>query len=182
MKALLAAVLAFLAPFTFAQQPSAAPSAVQLDALVALARTYGVVRYYHPSDSLDAVKWDRFLVHAAARMGTVSSAAEIAPRLEELFAPIAEGFRVVPAGTTIAAPPAGEGPVVEWRHLGYGLETNPSLPYASWRTHHQPVGEGRNQGSFFQHQVPGEKPVQAEPVMRVALPQGLEAHVAVALP
>ena len=182
MKAFLAAVLVLAAPFTAAQERAAAAAPVRVDALVALARTYGVVRYYHPSDSLDAVKWDRFLVHAAARMGSVSSAAEIAPRLEELFGPIVEGFRVLPAGAAIAAAPAGDGPVIEWRHLGYGLETDATLPYASWRTHHGAVGEGRNQRGYFQHQTPGEKPVQAEPVMRVSLPQGLEAQVAVSLP
>ena len=71
---------------------------------------------------------------------------------------------------------------MEWRHLGYGLETDPSLPYASWRTHHAPVGDGRNKGSYFQHRVEAEKPVNAEPVMRVRLPRGLEAHVAVSMP
>ena len=140
-----------------------------------------MVRYYHPSDAVLEVRWDRFLVHAAARMGSVASAAEIPARLEELLAPVAEGFRVVPRGTPTAPVPAGD-KIVEWRHLGYGLEPDPSLPYASWRTHHAPIGEGRNKGSYFQHQVPALTPVHAQPVMQVPLVQGLEAHVVVSLP
>ena len=182
MERILMALLLAVSSLCAAQIPADKPPApAQVDALAALARTYGVVRYFHPSDSLDEVKWDRFLVHAAARMGSVSNAAEIAPRLEALFAPIVEGFRVAPVGTP-ATPPTGEGPAIEWRHLGYGLETDPTLPYASWRTHHAPVGEGRNKGSYFQHQMPALKSVHAEPVMRLALPQGLEAHVPVSLP
>ena len=181
MKALLAALLVFLSPFAAAQGPAQKPTATQVDALVALARTYGVVRYFHPSDSLDRVKWERFLVHAAGRMGSVSADAEIASRLQELFAPIVEGFRVAPAGAEVTAP-RGDGPIVEWRHLGYGLETDPSLPYASWRTHHPPIGDGRNKGSYLQHRTTAERPVHADPVMRVRLPRGLEAHVAVSMP
>jgi C-terminal processing protease CtpA/Prc len=179
MKALLLASLLAFSAVCAAQSPPATPQ--QVEALMALARTYGVVRYFHPSDSLDQVRWDRFLVHAAARMGSTPDASEIGPRLEELFTPMVEGFRVAAPGTA-TKPPQGEGPKIEWRHLGYGLETDANLPYASWRTHHDPVREGKVKGGYFQHRAAAEASVQAEPVMRVPVSNGLEAHVPVSMP
>lgn len=181
MKSIFPALILAVSATSAAQPPSTAPSPAQVDALMALAMTHGVVRYFHPSDSLDLVNWDRFLVHAAGRLGTVGSAAEIAPRLAEVFTPVVEGFKVAPAGTAAAAP-VGEGARVEWRHLGYGLETDANSPYASWRTHHDPVGGGKVKGGFFQHRAAAEQVTNPEPVTRIAIAPGLEAHVPVSLP
>ncbi|HET7729907.1 MAG TPA: hypothetical protein VFK48_07745, partial [Usitatibacter sp.] len=179
MKSLLAAMLLAFSAVCAAQAPSVSPQ--QVEALMALAKTYGVVRYFHPSDSLDRVRWDRFLVHAAGHMAAAPDAASIGPRLEELFVPVVAGFRAAPPGEP-ATPPQGEGPRVEWRHLGYGLETDASLPYASWRTHHDPLRGGRTKGGYLQQRAGAEQSVHADPVMRVAVAQGLEAHVPVSLP
>lgn len=164
--------------------PANAADPVQVDSLMALARTYGVVRYFHPSDSLDKVNWDRFLVHAAERMGTIGDKTQIGPRLEELFTPIVEGFRVTTAGAPTTAP-QGEGPRVEWRHLGYGMEPSAvqlQQPYASWRTFHDPLHGKKASGGYFQNQASAEASVHAEPVMRLALAQDLEAQIPVSLP
>ena len=64
---LLAAGIAHAAPATPSE--TAGP---RIDALLAFARTYGVVRYFHPSDSLDRVDWSRFLLAGAERMGNVA--------------------------------------------------------------------------------------------------------------
>lgn len=161
-------------------QPSTRADDAHLDALMALARTYGVVRYFHPSDSLDAVKWDRFLVHAAERMGGVAERGEIASRLEEIFAPIVEGFRVAAPGTPALAP-SGEGALVEWRHLGYGLEGQ-QTPFVSWRTHHDPLLGKKASPGYFQNQGRAQASVDAEPVARVPAAPGLEAQVPISLP
>lgn len=179
MKALLAATLLAFSPACAAQASPVTPQ--QVEALMALAKTYGVVRYFHPADSLDQVKWDRFLVHAAGHMAAAPDAASIGARLEELFVPVVKGFRAAAPGEAIV-PPQGEGPRVEWRHLGYGLETDPGSPYASWRTHHDPLRDGKTKGGYFQHRAAAEQSVHAEPVMRVPVAQGLEAHVPVSLP
>ena len=179
MKALLTATLMAFCAVSAAQAPSVTPQ--QVEALMALAKAYGVVRYFHPSDSLDQVKWGPFLVHAAGHMAATPDAASIGPRLEELFTPVVNGFRVAPPGEAIVPPP-GEGPRVEWRHLGYGLETDASTPYASWRTHHEPLREGRIKGGYFQHRAAAEPSVHAEPAMRVPVARGLEAHIPVSLP
>src|SRR5687767_79096 len=118
MKALLAASLLAATTFCAAQGPSANPASQQVDALVALARVHGVVRYFHPSEAVEQLKWAAFLQRATERMQGAKPA-DIGPRLEELYAPVVEGFRVAPAGAAIS-PPKGEGLVIEWRHLGYG--------------------------------------------------------------
>lgn len=177
MKSLLAASLLALS-IPAAAQSATAP---QVEALTALARTYGVVRYFHPSDSLDQVSWERFQVHAASRMGEVTDRREIGPRLEELFVPIVEGFKVVASGGP-TTPQSGDGPRVEWRHLGYGMEADPNSPYVSWRTHHDPLHNGKVKGPYFQHRAAAEASVHSRPVMRVPVAPGLEAHVAVSLP
>lgn len=171
MRVLVAAALLAASTLSLAQSPQAP---AKVDALMALARVHGVVRYFHPSDSLDQVKWDAFLVHAA---GTLNTPKE----LERLYAPIVEGFRVVPEGTPAIAP-QGDGPRVEWRHLGYGMEPDANSPYVSWRTHHDPLHNGKVKGPYFQHRAGAEASVHADPVMRVALGGGLEAHVPVSLP
>ncbi|MGZ5103707.1 MAG: S41 family peptidase [Usitatibacter sp.] len=166
----------------FAQAPASDPA--RLDAVMAFARTYGVVRYFHPSDSLDKVNWDRFLVHAAERMGAIDDDTRIGPRLEELFTPIVEGFRVTTPGAP-TTPPQGEGPRVEWRHLGYGMEPTPvqaQSPYASWRTFHNPLHGKSSSGGYFQNQGKAEASVYEEPVMRLAIAKDLEAQIPVSLP
>src|SRR5258705_4759786 len=120
MKTFLAVLALSLSTASAAQSPV---TPQQVEALMALAKTYGVVRYFHPSDSLDLVSWDPFLVHAAARIGSVPDAASTGDRLEELFAPIVAGFKGASPGASAAAP-QGDGPRIEWRHLGYGLETD----------------------------------------------------------
>jgi len=175
MKALLAAFLAAAAGTAHAAPPN-------VDALVDFAHVYGVVRYFHPSDSLDRVDWDRFLVHGAERMGAVGDRADVGPALESLFAAPVADFKVVPKGG--AAPEIkGDGPLVEWRHLGYGMDPLPrEQPYVSWRTHHKPLHGGDVKGGYFQHQGLAEQVKEDEPILRIAVAGDREALVPVSMP
>ena len=169
-----AAFLAVVSPGAMAQSPN-------VDALVAFAHVYGVARYFHPSDSVGAVDWDRFLVHGSER----AAAAEDRygkQELEKLFTPVVSGLRIVPTGTA-STPVAGEGPAVEWRHLGYGMEPTPrNVPWVSWRTHHDPLHDGKVKGPFFQHQPSAQASVYSDPIHRVRLGSESEAHVPVSMP
>src|SRR5437588_849788 len=79
-------------------------------------------------------------------------------------------------------PPRVDGPAVEWRHLGYGMEPDPGSPYVSWRTHHDPLHGAKVKGAYFQHRAAAEPSVHVEPVMRIIVAAGLEAQVPVSLP
>ena len=179
MKNIFAAIVACVAALPLFAQP---PSDVQLDAAMAFARTYGIVRYFHPSDSLDRVDWSRFLAYGAREMEGVADVAAIGPALESLFAAPVADFKVVPKAT--AAPAIeGDGPIVEWRHLGYGVDPMPpSQPYVSWRTHHKPLHGGDIKGAYFQHQHAAELVKEEEPVLRIPVAGEREALVPVSMP
>ena len=180
MKALLAAAL--LAAGIASAAPSSPSEPARIDALVDFAHTYGVVRYFHPSDSLDRVDWNRFLVYGAEQMGAVTDRASIGPALESLFAAPVAGFKVVPKGAP-APEIAGDGPLVEWRHLGYGMDPLPrEQPFVSWRTHHKPLHDGGVKPGFFQHEGVAELVKEGEPILRIPVTGDREALVAVSMP
>jgi C-terminal processing protease CtpA/Prc len=182
MKALLAALLLAAGIAHAAPATPSGNDEPRIDALVAFARTYGVVRYFHPSDSLDRVDWNRFLLAGAERMGGVTDRAQLGAELAALYAPIVAGFKVATPDTP-AADIAGEGERVEWRHLGYGMEPMPrNYPFVSWRTHHDPLHDGKVKGPYFQHQNEAQPPVHEHTTMHVTLLPGIDALVPVSLP
>ncbi|HET7402189.1 MAG TPA: S41 family peptidase [Usitatibacter sp.] len=182
MKALLAALLLAAGLAQAAPPTPSGNDEPRIDALVAFARAYGVVRYFHPSDSLDRVDWSRFVLAGAERMGNVADRAQLGSELEALYTPIATGFKVATPQTQ-AADIAGDGDRVEWRHLGYGMEPMPrNVPFVSWRTHHDPLNDGKVKGPYFQHQNEAQAPVHEHTTMHVELLPGLDALVPVSLP
>ena len=52
--------------------------------LRALARLYGYVRWFHPSDEAQEIDWDRFAVYAVARIRSAEDNADLEERLREL--------------------------------------------------------------------------------------------------
>jgi C-terminal processing protease CtpA/Prc len=105
--------------------------------LRALARLYGYVRWFHPSDEAQEIDWDRFAVYAVARIRSAEDNADLEERLRELFLPLAPTLLLYDSSRT---PPdrveakEGDPPelsVVAWQHLGVGLG-NPG-PYRSIR-------------------------------------------------
>lgn len=90
--------------------------------LAALARLYGYVRYFHPSDQAADVAWESFLGACAERVEGAPDAGALAQRLGELFAPIAPTVRVWAGGEKDAprpdAAPQGAVEYVAWKHHG----------------------------------------------------------------
>jgi hypothetical protein len=182
MRALLAALLLAAHTANAATPASPRTDTPQLDALMDFAHVYGVVRYFHPSDSLDRVDWNRFLVNGAERMGGVSDRASIGPALEALYAAPVADFKVVPKGGP-APEIKGDGPLVEWRHLGYGIDPMPrNQPFVSWRTHHKPLQDGEVKPGFFQHQGVAELVKEDDPILRIPVAGEREALVPVSMP
>src|SRR5262249_5562912 len=81
------------------------------DNLVAFARLFGYVRYFHPSDEVLAADWSAVAVDGAARVEGVETPAELARRLTEVFAPFAPTLAVYP--TADGPPPAVATPKAE---------------------------------------------------------------------
>ena len=66
-------------PMSASAEERAQVTSVQEDAIVALARLYGPVRYFHPGDAVTRIPWDRFLVRAADRALGVTAPEQIGP-------------------------------------------------------------------------------------------------------
>lgn len=99
--------------------------------LVALARLYGYLRYFHPSDEAAACDWERWLREALEPVESAADSAQLAAALSEAMAPVAPAA-VVRAGAIDGActPPRERddgGKAAEstaWFHYGVGTMAN----------------------------------------------------------
>jgi hypothetical protein len=110
------------------EHPDAAPaplSARGLDNLMALARLYGYVRYFHPSDEAVTTDWEPYLVAAIERVEEAGDAAQLTERLAGVFTPIAPTVQIWAGDASGApaepAPPEGASGYTAWRHLGVNV-------------------------------------------------------------
>lgn len=108
------------------------------DALVAFARLYGVVRYFHPTDAAQDADWAQVSADGVRAAATATRYGELADALRRTFAPYTHGltFWVSPdVRPDDLEPPARRAELIYWQHQGY--EGTPlSLfrpPYASVR-------------------------------------------------
>ena len=124
-----------------------------LDNVQALARLFGYVRYFHPSDEAAAADWNRLAMESVRAVEPAMSPAELAARLTSVFGPIAPAIRVFPTGTT--PPPLDVKPtpqIIMWQHRGVGL--NPQNVYRSARVI-RPASEARDALQPFRADLPG---------------------------
>jgi hypothetical protein len=108
--------------------------------LHAFARLYGVLRWFHPSDSAAALDWDRFAADGVRRIIDAPDAPTLRKALAELIAPfaptvhLAVGNETFPGEPTLQPNPTAQLEVVAWEHLGFGDSTYGTW-YASKRRH-----------------------------------------------
>ena len=94
--------------------------------VIAFAKLYGYVRYFHPSDQAAGVNWNQFAVDSVGRVEKARGAAELARQLADIFRPIAPTLRVFVSPRRPTLPPEllpshPEGLKVKfWSHYGYG--------------------------------------------------------------
>jgi len=94
--------------------------------LQALARLFGYVRYFHPSDTAAAADWEQLAIHSVQTVEKAQSASELAEYLTDAFGPVSVAVAVYPTGTAAPAVRLKPGPyLIEWRHHGVGLSENP---------------------------------------------------------
>ena len=105
-----------------------------------MAKLYGYLRYFHPSDEAAQVDWDALAIHAAAEVKDAPDAAALKAALEEVFRPVAPSMVLNFRGKEAQAPtrsgstpPASAQPSsspasspdspsksVSWQHMGLG--------------------------------------------------------------
>ncbi len=101
--------------------------------LVAFAKVYGYVKYFHPSDEAASIDWDLFASYGAERIQHCSNDNELVEVLYELFKPIAPSIKFnfsdeveVMANNAYQLFPldASTPTKVFWQHEGLGLGTS----------------------------------------------------------
>lgn len=118
--------------------------------LIAFARLYGHVKYFHPSDEAVAVDWDTFAIYGAGKVREAKNREELKAALDSLFLPIAPTIRISTEETAatpfistylkgLNADTTGLLPVA-WQHLGVSLKA-PGIVYNSLRVNKLPVDE-----------------------------------------
>ncbi len=96
-----------------------------LENLQALARLFGYVRYFHPSDAAAAANWEQLAIHSVQTIEKAQSAAELAEYLTDALGSVSVAVAVYPSGTAAPAVRLKPGPnLIEWRHHGVGLSEN----------------------------------------------------------
>ena len=112
-----------------------------LDNLAAFARLYGLVRWFHPTDTAAQADWNAIAIGAIAPVERATDAAQLASVLNHIFHPLAPELEIV-VGTRPAlrghAPLSGQ--VLRWKHVGLG-ETSDS--YTSERVTMAAAGGSR---------------------------------------
>jgi hypothetical protein len=141
--------LAFLVIGTVCGRGPGAGTAPAVQNLSTLAKLYGYIRYFHPSDEAAQVDWDALAVHAAAKVKGAPDAAALKAALEEVFRPVAPSMRLYFKDKEAPAPsvPASRSPDValkyaSWQHIGVGTGTQNSI-YRSLRLNRPFEMEGR---------------------------------------
>ncbi len=94
--------------------------------LRALAKLYGYLRYFNPSDEAARVDWDALAVLAAEKVKSAPNPAALKAALEEMFRPVAPAMTLyfkgenapVPVRAEISAEAASR--FVSWQHMGLG--------------------------------------------------------------
>lgn len=131
--ALCAVLSALLALSAASCGKPAAEAAAPVQNLRALAKLYGYLRYFSPSDEAARVDWDALAVYAAGRVKDAADGAALEAVLEEIFRPVAPAMTLRRAGEPApAAPPAPASPadpskLVSWQHYGMGTGSAESV-------------------------------------------------------
>ncbi len=98
--------------------------------LSALARLFGVVRYFHPTTEVGAVDWDEFTIRAVRGVEGAGNDEELADLLNAWTAPIAPTVRVWagPGEPVAARVPEGATHAAGMKYKGYSPPPRPGKP------------------------------------------------------
>jgi hypothetical protein len=111
--------------------PGFAPRA--RDNLIAFARLYGYIRYFHPSEASQSADWSAIAVEGARRVEPAETPAELARALGEVFAAVAPTVRIFESSRSVPQAPldrpwdsAGTG-IAYWNHYGVRTSEAPNI-------------------------------------------------------
>ena len=148
--------------------------------LVAFARLYGYVRFFHPTDAAERADWQRLALAGADLVDEPATLDELAARLDALFRPLAPTLQLWVDGEPVPEAPPTPHPrdgLVYWQYQGY-----PGTPLSMFKP---PYGKVRVQPGQSYRRRFSETPqrdarVQTElaPALRMRLPVVLDGEQA----
>ncbi len=116
--------------------------------LVALARLYGYVRYFHPSDQALEMNWNNIAANGAQAVIEATGPADLARKLQDFFQPLAPTLRVFPLDARPPVPDelyppqdAADLQIVMWQHYGIQGERPNSIYHSDLIRERAPDGE-----------------------------------------
>jgi len=136
--------LAAVSGIKVVNEPARAISGRGMDNLVALAKLFGYVRYFHPSDEAASANWLDIALDGVRRIENSRSPEELAHRLDQLFRAVAPTVRVfldghpVPVPSVLVQPPGASVKVVHWRHRGAPAPFTTDPTYISKKVEENP--------------------------------------------
>lgn len=99
--------------------------------IIAFAKLYGYVKYFHPSDEASSIDWNKFAIYGVKKVEKINNTDSLCEALNQLFQPIAPSICISkkPVDTQklkeLIIPPDTIGyHLVIWQHLGDGLDYN----------------------------------------------------------
>ncbi|MDK2978066.1 MAG: hypothetical protein PWP52_780 [Bacteroidales bacterium] len=131
-KIIVAVIVLFL--FTGCQNQS-----TKVKNIKTFAKLYGYVRWFHPSDEVQEIDWDKFAILGVQKVENVKSESALRDTLFKLFSPIVQGLKI---STEKSTPPidlqsiipfAPVNKVVAWQHYGINTKQTSNI-YKSIRT------------------------------------------------
>jgi peptidase S41-like protein len=127
---------------------------LELENVAAMARLYGVVRYFYPGDAAAALDWNRFALHASREVLSARNREELASRLNSLFAQVGGGIVVAAALPPAPHGGAADSTLVAWRYFGAAV-TRSAMPgpYRAKRTRRALIVPGTLDGFAAQMQA-----------------------------
>jgi C-terminal processing protease CtpA/Prc len=141
----LVAVLAFGAMCRGGRESAISPP---VENLRTMAKLYGYLKYFHPSDEAARVDWDALAIYAAGKAKDAPDAGALKAVLEEVFRPVAPSMALYVKGEAPPAPeakaysPEEADKLVSWQHVGAGSGSGGSL-YVSLRLNRPYEADGR---------------------------------------
>ncbi len=129
-----AVILAVILAFGITcRSDSEAGTKARVQNLKTLAKLFGYLRYFHPSDEAAQVDWDALAIYAAGKVKDAGDVKTLKTVLEEVFGPVAPSMALYfkgeeppgPARSPVSTEDASK--LVSWQHMGLGTGAQGSV-------------------------------------------------------
>jgi len=111
---------------------------VKIQNIMAFAKLYGYVRYFHPSDESSSINWDKFAIYGVKMVEGAKNTDELMFILNSLFKPVAPSILLVKTGDKINFDKKINTPknlshykTIAWQHKGIYLSASKIPDYQS---------------------------------------------------